>query len=120
MPAEYRCLPDRCHIHERRSWSGEFRPDITARDCPLSHRFRARFFANPETEKRDYAELYAAFESLENLKTRVTDSAANLELALQFLKIDLNDPKLIAYAMTVIEAKVKLIEAIYNEPGYSK
>lgn len=28
--------------------------------------------------------------------------------------------KLIANAMTVIEAKVKLLEASYNEPGYSK
>ena len=45
--------------------------------------FARVFFASPEVEKRDRAQLYAALKELENLKTKVTDSAATLELALQ-------------------------------------
>jgi oligoendopeptidase F len=45
--------------------------------------FARVFFASPEAEKRERAQLYAAVESLANLKTKVTESAANLELALQ-------------------------------------
>ena len=45
--------------------------------------FARVFFASPEVEKRDRAQLYAALKELENLKTKVADSAATLELALQ-------------------------------------
>ena len=45
--------------------------------------FEKLFFISPEVEKRDRAQLYDALKTLENLKGKITDSAANLELALQ-------------------------------------
>jgi oligoendopeptidase F len=57
---------------------------ISPREVNQYHIDFARvFFASPEVEKRDRAQLYAALKALENLKTKVTDSAATLELALQ-------------------------------------
>ncbi|HEY6661020.1 MAG TPA: M3 family metallopeptidase [Pyrinomonadaceae bacterium] len=55
--------------------------------------FERLFFASPEAEKRERAQLYAALKSLEDLKGKITDSAANLERALQLndrVQIELN------------------------------
>ena len=45
--------------------------------------FERLFFASPEIEKRDRGQLEAALSSLELLKGKITNSAANLERALQ-------------------------------------
>lgn len=45
--------------------------------------FARVFYASPEVEKRQREQLYVALKALENLKTKVSDSAATLELALK-------------------------------------
>ena len=45
--------------------------------------FARNFFASPEAEKADRANLYATLKDLENLKGKVASSADNLERALQ-------------------------------------
>jgi oligoendopeptidase F len=45
--------------------------------------FARNFFATPEAEKADRANLYATLKALEDLKGKVAKSAANLERALQ-------------------------------------
>src|SRR6185437_8553519 len=45
--------------------------------------FARHFFASPEAEKTDRANLYLTVKQLESLKGRVTSSADNLERALQ-------------------------------------
>jgi oligoendopeptidase F len=57
---------------------------ISPREVNQYHIDFARvFFVSPEVEKRERTQLYDALKALENLKTKVTDSAATLELALQ-------------------------------------
>src|SRR5262252_3679077 len=45
--------------------------------------FTRNFFASPEAEKADRANLYVALKELESLKGKVTSSAENLERALK-------------------------------------
>jgi oligoendopeptidase F len=55
--------------------------------------FERLFFASPEAEKRERAQLYASLKSLADLKGKVTESAANLERALQLndrIQVELN------------------------------
>lgn len=55
--------------------------------------FERLFFASPEAEKRERAQLYASLKSLADLKRKVTESAANLERALQLndrIQVELN------------------------------
>jgi oligoendopeptidase F len=57
---------------------------IQPQQAPMYHiNFARNYFANPEAEKSDRANLYSLIQALEKLKGKIAQSADNLELALE-------------------------------------